>query len=266
MEKTEILDMFPSGINMRGLKVDPLSIVRIETIGDSASRPCLSCGIRTSNCFGCLMSALAEDGSLHTKQHHTKRARLNICRVGEMNRGILVICEGWAFRFAQLTNGKRQIFSVILPGEIVNPASLFGQTTDSVQAVTDVRYCYLAAADIHKKIREDDTAAKFWAQLIAADRQMSDELLVDLGQRAADGRIAAFILRMMKRLSDNIDPPKQVFQLPLRQQHFADLLGLTPVHVCRILSAFRKEKICDISDGIVRIWDLEALRQIGVST
>jgi hypothetical protein len=52
----------------------------------------------------------------------------------------------------------------------------------------------------------------------------------------------------------------------LRQHHLADLLGLTPVHVCRILSAFRKEKICDISDGIVRIGDLEALRHIGALT
>ncbi len=261
LDQAERMVMFEGNVDMRGLTIDAPSVVPAEVAHDSA---CVSCGTSSPNFCGGLMSKLAVGGSLHAK-HFTKRARLNIRRAGETNKGVLVICEGWALRFSQLPNGRRQIFSVVLPGEIVNPAALFGPSTDSVQAVTDVRYCYLAAEDIHKKIQEDQSAAQSWARLIAADRRMSDELLVDLGQRAADERIAAFILRMMDRLSDNADLPQQVFRLPLRQQHFADLLGLTPVHVCRVLSAFRKDKICDISDGMAKIWDLEGLRQIGVS-
>ncbi len=119
---------------------------------------------------GLLAALLAPPHPIKIK-YQTKRARLNIVRAGESNQGVLLICEGWALRFAQLPNGKRQVLSVVLPGEIANATSLFDDAFDfSVLAVTDVRYCYLEADDVRSKIQLDPAAMKCWAQLVAADR------------------------------------------------------------------------------------------------
>jgi CRP-like cAMP-binding protein len=209
-----------------------------------------------------LLAALLAPPHPITIKYQTKRARLNIVRAGESNQGVLLICEGWALRFAQLPNGKRQVLSVVLPGEIANATSLFDDAFDfSVLAVTDVRYCYLEADDVRSKIQLDPAAMKCWAQLVAAEHRMTEQLLVDLGQRTAHERIAAFIVRMKDRMSGGIG--EAIFSFPLRQQQLAEMLGLTPVHVCRVLSEFRKNGYCDISDGAARIFDIDELRQIG---
>lgn len=132
----------------------------------------------------------------------------------------------------------------------------------SVQAVTNVRYSYLSTEDVLKKFEAGGAAARSWALIAAEELRMSDELLVDLGQRNARGRIAAFLLRMMERVSPDMKAPNKAFAFPLRQQQFAELLGLTPVHVCRILCTFRRDGVCDISNGNASIFDLDQVRQM----
>ena len=228
----------------------------------ATNSPCHSCNFRKTNFCGAVLNKVG-DPSIGTR-HLSKRARLNICRAGDPYKGLIAICDGWALRFAQLPNGKRQILSVVLPGDIVSVASVFDQSHQySLQAVTDVRYAYLSAEEVQKKLDDGGPVTQSWARFAAAEQRLSDELLVDLGQRTAHERIAAFVLRMMERLSPGQDVPSLTFDFPLRQQQIAELLGLTPVHVCRVLSAFRKDGICDISNGMAQILDLDQLRQIG---
>ena len=80
---------------------------------------------------------------------------------------MLVICDGWAVRFVQLPNGKRQILSVLMPGDLVSPTSMLeGQLAFSIQAVTDVRYCYLS---VRRSPRPDSQQSLIVRRLAALD-------------------------------------------------------------------------------------------------
>jgi hypothetical protein len=39
-------------------------------------------------------------------------------------------------------------------------------------------------------------------------------------------------------------------------------MGLTTVHVCRVINSLRKQGVFAIEDGVLRIFDLAALRRI----
>jgi CRP/FNR family transcriptional regulator len=226
----------------------------------STTSPCNSCKHRRLNFCGVLGS---EDGTIR-KRHRSTTARHNVPGASDVSEGTLIICEGWAVRYIQLPNGKRQVLSVVLPGDLVSPASIFDRQKHefSVQAVTDVRYCHLKSEDIQAKMASDPSVVNAWAQLTADENRNADDHLVDLGQRSAQERIASLILRIMAQFENRGELKDMEFPFPLRQQHIADLTGLTPVHVCRVLSAFRKDGIFQIEGGAAKVLDYPALESI----
>jgi CRP/FNR family transcriptional regulator len=227
--------------------------------------PCVTCTARNYNLCGALMTRRHEaawgDVAL---SYGTSRARQNLYRRGEATEEMLVICEGWAFRFRQLADGRRQILSVLLPGDFVTAAAPFQESFDfSVQALTDVRYCRIRRADIRARLAERDDLLTDLAEFMIAERREADEQLLDLGKRMADERIAGLIWRLMERFSLRGQVKDQSFPFPLRQKHIADITGLTPVHVSRVIGSFRKRGLLTIGGGTVAILDLPELRRLG---
>jgi CRP/FNR family transcriptional regulator len=52
---------------------------------------------------------------------------------------------------------------------------------------------------------------------------------------------------------------------PLRRHHIADATGLTPVHVCKVLSDFRRSGVFKISDRSLTILDPIKFRSIALT-
>lgn len=220
----------------------------------------------SSNVYAALF-ARSDDWAPIRGQHGAAAARQNIYRAGEPNDGVLAICDGWAVRFVQLPNGKRQILSVLLPGDLASPAAIVERRfAFSIQAVTDVRYCCFPVAAVDARIRHDPALFDLWLRLIAAEHRAADRRLVDLGQRTALERIAGLVVHIMARFEQRCELLDDEFPFPLSQQQIADCTGLTPVHACRVLSALRKSGICDVGRGTVKILDRTALRRIGSHT
>jgi CRP/FNR family transcriptional regulator, anaerobic regulatory protein len=224
---------------------------------------CETCKSRSINRCDALFGAGGNRTPIGAKTGSTP-ARQNIYRAGEAKEGVLVICDGWAVRFIQLPDGKRQILSVVLPGEVVCPTSfLERQFTFSVQAVTNVRYCYFPFAEVRARIQSDPALFDIWFRLMAAEHGNGDKRLVDLGQRTAQERIAALIVHMMVRCEQRGEFHGDTFAFPMSQQQIADFTGLTPVHACRILSSLRRKSVCNIGRGIAKIIDRGELERMG---
>ena len=198
-------------------------------------------------------------------RHRAASARRNIYHAGEPAEGAIVICEGWAVRFVQLPNGKRQILSVVLPGDLVTSTSILERKfIFSVQAVTDVRYCHIPAGEIRKRLQTNSALLDLWLEAAAAEYRRADKQIVDLGQRSAQERIAALLFQMLTRSQERGELSANAFAFPLRQQQIADCTGLTPVHVCRVLGRLRKDGLCDVGRGLVRIFDGAELERMAL--
>jgi CRP-like cAMP-binding protein len=196
--------------------------------------------------------------------HKRIQAHKNIKSIGEQTDRVYVICDGWAFRFVQLPDGRKQILSILIPGDIVTPTRLFEDTVRlSVQAMTNVRYCGYSRSMLRARLTRDLALLDAWAKVLLAERRWNIGLVIDLGSRSADERIAHLILALKSRLERRGMTIGDSLPFPLSQRLIAETTGLSPEHVSRVLGKFRGEGLIETAKGIMRILDLPTLQRIG---
>jgi len=177
---------------------------------------------------------------------------------------VFVLCTGWAFRFLQLPNGRRQILKFLMPGDLFSTASIFeDQFHYSAKAVTAVQISALERSEIRVRCAENPDIWDTISRSCVEESHMADELTCVLGQRSAEERIAYLFLHLMRRIEARSVVRDWRYPLPLRQQHIADAVGLTPVHVSRVLRLFRDRGICDFSENVLAVRNPAELNRIG---
>jgi len=192
-------------------------------------------------------------------------ARRTIFRAHDTLDYVPVICSGWALTSAMLSDGSRQILHFLLPGDVALSALLFEpRPKSSVEAITDVTYRAFNRADLRERMFSNPDMAEKLAELWTESKRRTDELIIDLGRRPAAERVARLILSLVERLQTRGMTTGGPFEVdfPLRQHHIADAVGLTPVHVSKLLSEFRRNDIIRLSDRSLAILDPDRLRAL----
>jgi CRP/FNR family transcriptional regulator, anaerobic regulatory protein len=155
---------------------------------------------------------------------------------------------------ATLSDGSRQILSILLPGDIVSMAFLFDAEAECrVEAITDVRYRAFARNDLKARLLAD-SFAKFLNASVE-EKGRADQLMADLGRRAAEERIARLIFSLKSRLRRRgmLQAGTLEMEFPLRRHHIADATGLSPVHVSKVLSDLRHNGVVNIRERLRQI-------------
>jgi CRP-like cAMP-binding protein len=177
---------------------------------------------------------------------------------------LLVLCEGWAFRFIQLPNGGRQILNFLLPGDLLSVGSVFNEDNHfAAEALTTIQVCKMQGEEVRKQLATNPAAVVALAKHCLIDLKMLDEKITILGRYSAEQWIAYLFLHLIARIKDRKVIRDESYSFPQRQRHIADALGLTPVHVSRTISAFRDQAIADLSNGVLKILNVQDLEQLG---
>jgi CRP-like cAMP-binding protein len=175
--------------------------------------------------------------------------------------------NGWACRVRSLPDGRDQCILIFLPGDLFAVKSMFVERhPDDVRTLSECFIERMHYRDLHKLYREDtDIADRCIWQVIEEERRLHN-WVVGLGQGSADERLAMLLLDFHERLQGAGVIPEGAlqFQMPLTQQQLADYLGITAIHVNRVLKAFRERGTVVVREGTVKIQDFERLRQIGM--
>jgi CRP-like cAMP-binding protein len=102
--------------------------------------------------------------------------------------------------------------------------------------------------------------AVLWAA--SRDEAMVVEHLVNIGRRSAEERMAHFLLELGSRLQLIGVGDAAGYDCPLTQYHLADALGLSAVHVNRVLRQLREDGLMNFHKKCVVFDDLDGLRQL----
>ncbi len=191
-----------------------------------------------------------------------KRGR-QLTHEGQSGHKAFVLQSGWACSYKDLSNGKRQIISFPIAGDCVGLRSVLLQTADhSFSALTDAVVSPVEGSHILKCITEFPRlgAALLWAA--SRDEAMVVEHLVSIGRRSAIERMAHFFMELAERLSLVGLATEAEFKYPLSQFVLADALGLTAIHVNRVLRQLRERGMLTLQRNTVKIHDLHALREL----
>jgi CRP-like cAMP-binding protein len=182
----------------------------------------------------------------------------DIVREGDRPTECCLIVEGFACRYKLTEEGRRQIFSFHIPGDIPDLQSLFLKVMDhGLATVMPSRIALIPhEAILDLTTRRPTIAAVLWRDTLI-DAAVFREWMMGIGRRSAYARIAHVLCELLVRYRAVELTTDHVFELPVTQSELGDALGLSTVHVNRSLQELRADGLIE-SKGrtfIVRDWD-----------
>lgn len=188
----------------------------------------------------------------------------DIVAEGARSTDCALVLDGLACRQKVMANGTRQILSLHVPGDIVDLQRLHLDTPDhGICAVTACRIGFIPRAALQALIMARPKVASLLWRDTLIDASVGRAWLTSVGRRTAYQRIAHLLCELFIRLSDVGLADQDGFELPLTQTGLGDALGLTAVHVNRVLQELRKQGIIASQGRALRILDWAALQRAG---
>jgi len=188
-----------------------------------------------------------------------------LVQMEEPHEFIYAIESGWLSRSRTLPDGRRQVIVLFLPSEIRGIKTIFmTHQPDAIEALTPAsarRIHYKAACELASR---DFAVALHLAWQLAEDERRLHNWNVRLGRANGEERLAAFLLELRNRLTAlGVSSAGARYGLPLTQQQIADHIGLTTVHVGRVLRRFGEPEMVDIrSNEVVFLGNVRLLEEI----
>src|SRR5687767_7870657 len=192
------------------------------------------------------------------------KADQDIVREGDRPKRSCFLLSGMACWFKMTGEGRRQILSFQISGDLPDMQSVHLSTLDSTLiTISPCRVAFVqheALLDICAK--RPNVANAFW-RMTLIDAAIFREWVANVGSRQALGRVAHLLCELVVRLraiglADNL-----VFELPVTQTELADATGLSTVHVNRTLQSLRKQKLIHWKDSQLEVLDWAGLKQAG---
>lgn len=186
------------------------------------------------------------------KRSRTFVAGRDLIHQGQAGSAAYILDAGWACSYKLLENGQRQIVDFQIPGDFLGLRSVLLQVSDhTIESITDVEVTEVLGSDLLEAFAHTPrlAAAVLWAA--SRDEAMVVEHLVNIGRRDAVERTAHFLLELGSRLTLVGLGTRAGFSCPLTQYQLADALGLSAVHVNRVLRKLREGGMLSFRDGLV---------------
>jgi CRP-like cAMP-binding protein len=192
-------------------------------------------------------------------------ARHDLISEGEKPRFVYIMLDGWACRYKQLPDGKRQILALFVPGDFSDlNVSLLKAMDHSIGAITRLKVAMFAPEEMAALTadRPRITKALWWDELVTAAVQR--EWTLSLGQRTAYERVAHLLVEIYLRLKAVRRAHDGRCDFPLTQNDVADATGLTSVHVNRTLQELRRDGLIELERRQLQIVDLERMMKAAI--
>ena len=176
------------------------------------------------------------------------------------SEGIYHLRTGWACQFRDWSTDRRIIVDVYLPGDVVGVDTILRtRRPEQVLMLTSGTIEMIRAQDVLTKVYADRLAALYITWLLCQRQKRVERYLAAVSSLDARSRLAMMMLDFYTRLRRRGLLTGLVYNLPLTQIQIGNYLGLTVVHVNRVLRALRGERIVDFEKHCVTILDLARL-------
>ncbi|RYG38660.1 MAG: Crp/Fnr family transcriptional regulator [Burkholderiales bacterium] len=173
--------------------------------------------------------------------------------------------HGWAGRVRTIPDGRSHYILVFLPGDLFAVKSMFVRKhPDAVQLLSRAVVERMHYRDLQAAYATDpDISLRCTWQVVEEERRLHN-WVVGLGRGSAEERFAALICQLRGRLqlSGAIARDAQTFQLPMTQEQLADHLGISPVHVNRVLRVFREAGLLEWKSRLLTVLDPAGLGDV----
>lgn len=194
------------------------------------------------------------------RRRKTFKAGQDLVHQGQSEQAAYILASGWVVSYKIQPDGSRQIVDFQIPGDFLGLRSVLLHTSDhGIEPIVDIEAAEVLVSDLLQAFAQTPRLATAILWAVSRDEAMVVEHLVGLGRRDADARMAHFLLELGVRLSLVGLGTREGYGCPLTQYHLADALGLSAVHVNRVLRKLREDGLVTFRDGYVTFDDYQRL-------
>ncbi len=215
--------------------------------------------------------ALSDDDLATLDRLHQRRrkfvAGVDMVHQGQADQSAYILAKGWVCSYKILPSGTRQIVDFQIPGDFLGLRSVLFRTADhNIEPVTPVEASEVIITDLLDAFAQTPRLATAVLWAASRDEAMVVEHLVGIGRRNALERTAHYLLEFGARLKLVGLATRTGYDCPLSQYMLADALGLSAVHVNRVLRQLREMGLLtfqqshvtfDNFDGLVTLADFD---------
>jgi len=171
--------------------------------------------------------------------------------------------SGWVFRSRGLASGRRQIVNYALPGDILCADSvLFKASSFDLTARTPVSVIRIEAPSASDMFDRYPGLSAALAWTTGQEESILAERVVSLGRRDSLEKLAHSLCELEARLSAIGQMRGKTIELPLNQEDFADILGISVIHVNRTFRRLSEEKTAEYRKGQIELLDRARLAEL----
>lgn len=182
---------------------------------------------------------------------------------GDRLTSIFFLLDGWGARYKMLEDGRRQIVSLLLPGDLCDPfCFLLHRADHGVAALTAIKVAEVGRGQFEEIALDNPEITKaMWINALMT-ASIQRKWCVNLGRRTALERLSHLFCELYHRLRKVGLVSNSGFHFPVTQLELADATGLTMVHTNRILREMRRKGLIELQRRQLIVPDLGALERI----
>ncbi len=193
----------------------------------------------------------------------TVAAHETLIREGAVPKNVHVILEGFACRYKELSDGRRQITAYLVPGDLCDlHVNILREMDHSIGTLTSCKVARVPPETIEALMAASPriNRALWWATLI--DVSACREWMTSMGQRTAERQLSHLLCELLARLQAVNLADDNSYDLPITQSEFGDTLGLSAVHINRSLQVLRRNGLITLQGGRLTIMNVEKLEEL----
>ena len=213
--------------------------------------------------LGAFVALSDEDLATLDRLHQRRRtfvAGVDLVHQGQADQSAYILAKGWVCSYKLLPDGGRQIVDFQIPGDFLGLRSVLFRSADhNIEPVTEVEASEVVITDLLDAFARTPRLATAVLWAASRDEAMVVEHLVGIGRRSALQRMAHYMLEFGARLRLVGLGTRTGYDCPLSQYLLADALGLSAVHVNRVLRQLREMGLMTFQKGHVTFDDFNGL-------
>lgn len=169
---------------------------------------------------------------------------------------LMIVHQGWALSETQLTSGRRQILRFHFSGDMIGASGIaFRDAPSSIVAATDMTVCRFPRQALGETFAAHPRLAALFFSISQMESIDLSDRLRSLGRSDGKARLANLFLSISARMRAVTGEHNPVVRIPLTQTDLGDAVGLTQVHVNRLIRQMTEEKLITRNRATVTLVD-----------
>jgi len=170
-----------------------------------------------------------------------------------------LLARGLAIKVASLPDGGRQIFALAVPGDLLDLAGLFVGCDHDVRALGPCEVRAVSSGELKAMLQDHPSLLAVLCRAVLTEARVQRNWMASLGRRSAAARTANLLCEIYWRQKSLALAKDGQCALPAVQSDIADALGLSTIHIHRVMRALRDDGLATLRNGLLHIQDWERL-------